>query len=93
MCRFWRQTPGFEKGTLGVKGDVTVFGRIWQEAPPLPMNEKVDRTTRNRIEDTSSKAVWRLETDTKPNGHEAERWLEKRHATRWRPSLFGGHRY
>ena len=29
---------------------------IPQEAPPLPVNEKVDRTTRNRIEDTSSKA-------------------------------------
>ena len=28
----------------------------FQEAPPLPVNEKVDRTTRNRIEDTSSKA-------------------------------------
>ena len=27
-----------------------------QEAPPLPVHEKVDRTTRNRIEDTSSKA-------------------------------------
>lgn len=39
------------------------------EAPPLPVNEKVDRTTRNRIEDTSSKAplykgtLWKLNND------------------------------
>ncbi|CAJ1367501.1 unnamed protein product [Effrenium voratum] len=43
--------------------------RAQSEAPHLPVNEKVDRTTRNRIEDTSSKVplykgtLWKLNTD------------------------------
>ncbi|CAL1144245.1 unnamed protein product [Cladocopium goreaui] len=50
-----------------------------QEAPPLPVNEKVDRTTRNRIEDTSSKApqfkgtLWKLNND----GNAQERKLRE----------------
>ncbi|CAK9067076.1 unnamed protein product [Durusdinium trenchii] len=51
------------------------------EAPPLPMNEKVDRTTRNRIEDTSSKAplykgtLWKLNTDGNPQ--DPTHWLKR----------------
>lgn len=51
------------------------------EAPPLPVNEKVDRTTRNRIEDTSSKAplfkgtLWKLNNDG--NAQEPAHWLKR----------------
>eukprot|EP00435_Cladocopium_sp_Y103_P060696 s396_g22.t1 len=52
-----------------------------REAPPLPVNEKVDRTTRNRIEDTSSKApqfkgtLWKLNNDG--NAQEPAHWLKR----------------
>jgi len=51
------------------------------EAPPLPVHEKVDRTTRNRIEDTSSKAplykgtLWKLNTDGNPQ--DPTHWLKR----------------
>ncbi|CAJ1455094.1 unnamed protein product [Effrenium voratum] len=55
--------------------------RAQSEAPHLPVNEKVDRTTRNRIEDTSSKVplykgtLWKLNTDG--DAKEKTHWLKR----------------
>ncbi|CAE7685873.1 STE20 [Symbiodinium necroappetens] len=64
-----------------VAKDASAVEHSHSEAPPLPVHEKVDRTTRNRIEDTSSKAplykgtLWKLNTDGNPQ--DPTHWLKR----------------